>query len=95
MAGRGGRCWFAVDSKSFDISVEVAGGKLKGVIVDKGRGLSAWIISGDLSLCLLLEGVEACCKDEALERWSKGWEEVQAGKPFKRGRGVLVLFRCG
>ena len=81
MAGRGGRCWFAVDSKSFDISVVVAGGKLKGVIVDKGRGLSAWIRSGDLSLCLLLEGVEACCKDEALERWSKGWEE--GGRRFK------------
>ena len=40
MAGRGGRGWFAVDSKSFDISIEVAGGKLKSVIVEKARGLS-------------------------------------------------------
>ena len=41
MAGRGGRGWFALDSKSFDISIEVARGKLKSVIVEKARGLSA------------------------------------------------------
>ena len=76
--------WFAMESKSFEISVEEVGVKLKGVIVEKGRGLSAWIRFGDHSLWCLLEGEEACCRDEGLERWSKGWEE--GGRRFQLDR---------
>ena len=39
-AKRGGRCWFAVDSKSFEISVEVYGERLKGIIVERSRGFT-------------------------------------------------------
>lgn len=67
---RGGQCWFVVDSKSIDLFVEVVGGQLKEVIVEKGRGLSIWIRFRDLSLRHLLEGVEACCRNEALDRCS-------------------------
>ena len=57
-----------IPSKSFDFSVEVVGGKLRGIIEERGRGLSAWIRFGDLSLCSLF-------RDEGLVRWSKAWEE--------------------
>ncbi|RVW75093.1 hypothetical protein CK203_057893 [Vitis vinifera] len=43
MGKRGGSCWFAVDSKSFEISVDVLGKKLKGIIVERSRGFTLWI----------------------------------------------------
>lgn len=55
-----------MDSKSFDLFIEAVRGKLKGVIMEKGRGLSVWIKFGDLSLRGMLEGMEACCRDEGL-----------------------------
>ena len=58
----GGRCWFAVDSKSFEISVEVFGERCKGIIVERSRGFTSWVRFGSFSLCCLLEGVEACCR---------------------------------
>ena len=64
MSERGGRCWFVVDSKSFDIFVEVIGGKLRGIFKERGRGFSSWIRFRDLSFRCLLEGVEFCCRDE-------------------------------
>ena len=33
----GGRCWFQVDSKSFEISLEFVNGKIVGKIVEKER----------------------------------------------------------
>ncbi|RVW35319.1 hypothetical protein CK203_098703 [Vitis vinifera] len=36
-----GRCWFAMESKSFDIFVEELGGRLRWVIVERGRGFSS------------------------------------------------------
>ena len=70
-----GRCWFAVESKSFDIPVEELGKRLRGVIVERGRGFSSWVRFGELSLGCILAGVEACCRDVWLSRWNKGWEE--------------------
>ncbi|RVW23170.1 hypothetical protein CK203_103008 [Vitis vinifera] len=87
-----------MESKSFEISVEEVGVKLKGVIVEKSRGLSAWIRFGDLSLWCLLEGEEACCRDEGLERWSKGWEEGGGGFSWivrEWGWEFFMLFCCG
>ena len=41
MSVRGGSCWFAVESKSFDISIEVVVGKLRGIIEERERGFSS------------------------------------------------------
>ena len=71
---RGGRSWFAVDSKSFEISVEFRE-KLKGIIVERSRGFTSWIRFGSLSLCCLLEGVEAYCRGELAKRFVKSWED--------------------
>ncbi|RVW73596.1 hypothetical protein CK203_056989 [Vitis vinifera] len=60
---RGGKSSFAVDSKSFEISVDVFGEKLKGIIVERSRGFTSWIRFGSLSLCCLLKGVEACYRE--------------------------------
>ncbi|RVW74361.1 hypothetical protein CK203_056854 [Vitis vinifera] len=69
---RGGKCWFAIESKSFEVSVEEVRGKLKGTIVDRSRGFSSWIRFGDLSLRNLLEGFEECCRKEKEGRWGDG-----------------------
>ena len=61
-AARDGRSWFVVESKSFDILVEDVGGKLKGCIWERSRGISSWIRLREVSLRCLLDGVEAYCR---------------------------------
>ena len=53
-----GRAWFGIESKSFEILVELSKGKLFGVITERGRNFSSWIRFGERSMSLLLEGVE-------------------------------------
>lgn len=77
----GGRCWFAVDSKSFEISVEVIGERCRGIIVERSRGFTSWVRFGSLSLCCLLEGVEACCRGVFVQGLVKRWED--GGRRFK------------
>lgn len=57
-----------MDSKSFDISIEEFGGRLRGVIVERGKGFSTWVRFGEISLGCLLEGVEVCCIDEGMSK---------------------------
>ncbi|RVX04415.1 hypothetical protein CK203_018536 [Vitis vinifera] len=91
MSTRGGYCRFAMESKSFNLSVEVVGRNLRGVIEARGKGLSTWIRFGDLGLRYLLEGVEHCCRDEDLVRWSQAWEEVHVGaEGLLRGWSILA-----
>lgn len=100
---KGERCWFAVDSKTFDLSIKVVRGKLKGLIVERGKGLSAWIRFGEVSLgrllerveaCCreLLEGVEACCREEGALRWNTVWED--GGRRFRLERCANGVRRC-
>ena len=56
---RGGKCWFAVESKTFEISIEGVQGRPRGIILERSRGFSSWIRFGKRSLSYLLEGVEA------------------------------------
>ena len=70
-----------MDSKSFEISMDVFGEKLKGIIVERSKGLTSWIKFGSLSLCCLLEGVEAYCRGEFVQRFVKSWED--GGRKFK------------
>ena len=74
-AAKGGRSWFVVESKSFEISVEDVGGKLKGYIWERSRGISSWIRFGEVSLHCLLDVVEACCREIDNRSWVLGWEE--------------------
>ena len=77
----GGRCWFAVDSKSFKISINFVGEKLRGIILKRSRGFSSWIRFGNSSLRCLLEGVAICCREEGLGKVVKSWENE--GRRFR------------
>ena len=59
---RGGKVWFVVETKSFEIAIEEKD-KLKGCIWERCKGVTSWIRFGDLSLQSLLLGVEYCIKD--------------------------------
>ncbi|RVW42754.1 hypothetical protein CK203_079931 [Vitis vinifera] len=79
---RGESCWFALDSKSFEISMDVLGKKLKRIIVERNRGFTSWIRFGSSNLCWLLEGVEASCKGEFAQRFVKSWEDEGEERKF-------------
>ena len=78
---KGGKCWFAFESKAFEISIEVVRGKLRGTILERSKGFSSCIRFGEKSLSLLLEGVEAWCREESNLRRLKVWDEE--GRKFK------------
>ncbi|RVX01039.1 hypothetical protein CK203_022861 [Vitis vinifera] len=78
---KGGKSWFSVESKAFEISIEVVRGKLRGTILERSKGFSSWIRFGEKSLSLLLEGVEAWCRGESNSRRLKVWDE--GGRKFR------------
>ena len=49
--------------------------------MERSRGFTLWIRFGSISLCCLLEIVEACCRDEFAQRFVKSWEN--RGRKFK------------
>ncbi|KAL6322769.1 hypothetical protein AAG906_018650 [Vitis piasezkii] len=57
----GGRCWFGVELKTFEISIEEHKEKVHGKICERGPKFSSWIRFRGKCLSLLLEGVESCC----------------------------------
>ena len=79
----GGRCWFIVDLKSFEISINIVGGKPCGIILERSRGFSTWIRFGNSSLRCLLERVEVCCRKERLGKIVKSWEEKRMNLDWK------------
>ena len=87
-----------MESKSFELWVDKVGGKLRGCIWEKCRGLTSWIRFWDASLSSLLDGVEACCRGSDDRSWSLVWEE--GGRKYrlecrsnKEGR-FLLCFVC-
>ena len=74
-APKGGKSWFAVESKTFEISIEETRGKLRGVILERSKGFSSWIKFGEKSLSSLVEGVEDWCREESSSRRLRVWEE--------------------
>ena len=78
---KGGKCWFAVESETFEISIEVVRGKPIGIILERNKGFSSWIRFGKKSLSFLLEGVEAWCREKSSSRHLKIWEEE--GRKFR------------
>lgn len=63
-----------VESKFFELQVEVVGEKLKECIWEKYRGTTSWIRFGKVSLSHLLDGVEVCCRDNGNRRWVLDWK---------------------
>ena len=95
---RGRRSCFVVESKSFEILVEELGGKLKGCIWERCKGISSWIRFGEASLRCLLDGVETCCRESNNRGWAIGWEEGNRKYKLERrlneaGRFILCSVR--
>ncbi|RVW20304.1 Transposon TX1 uncharacterized 149 kDa protein [Vitis vinifera] len=95
---RGGRRRFTVESKAFDLVIDEVGGKLRGCIWERCKGLSSWIRFGDASLSSLLVGVESCCRDRDDSNWSLAWEEEGRKYRLERrtneaGRFILCSVR--
>ena len=78
---KGRKCWFALESKTFEISIEVVQGKRRETILERNKDFSSWIRFSENSLSLLLEGVEAWCRGESSSRRSKVWKEE--GRKFR------------
>ena len=76
VASPGGKCWFGVELKTFEIGIEEFKGKVCGKICEIGPKFSSWIRFGGKGLPLLQKGVESCCglKERASfwKFWSKG-----------------------
>lgn len=91
---KGWKSWFAVEAKAFEISIEEVSGKLRGVIVERGRGFFNWIKFGEVSLRCLLGGVEACCREEDSSVCNKVWKENWRAYKLQRcvnGAGSFIL----
>ena len=91
----GGKCWFAIESKTYEVSLEEVRGKLRGTIVERSRGFSSWIRFRVTSLRKCLEGLEECCREERKGRLVKVWEEE--GRKFRverRENGVGRYILC-
>nr|CAN62978.1 hypothetical protein VITISV_029504 [Vitis vinifera] len=91
---RGGRSCFVVEAKSFEILVEEVGGKLKGCIWERCKGISSWIRFGEASLRCLLDGVETCCREPNNRGWAIGWEEGNRKYKLERRLNVAGRFFC-
>ncbi|RVW23501.1 hypothetical protein CK203_090731 [Vitis vinifera] len=85
---RGGRRWFTVESKAFELVIDEVGGKLRGCIWERCKGISSWIRFGDASLSSLLVGVESCCRDRDDRNWSFAWRRREG----KAERGWVAPF---
>ena len=69
--------WFAVESKSFEFTMEGEGKKAKCFITERSRGIASWIRFGVEGMNKLLEGIEECCRVSVPARnpWSGGRTE--------------------
>ena len=76
----GGKCWFSVDSKTFEISIEKVKEKVLGKICERGPNFSLWIRFGGKGLALLVEGVETSCVMKDGEPFRKVW--VEGGRHY-------------
>ena len=66
---------FSVESKTFEIEVEVKKGKTQFVVVERKRGTSSWVRMGIESLGCFLEGLIHCCEDTNGGKWRRSWKE--------------------
>ena len=79
------RVWFTIEAKSFEITLDGLGSRLRYVITERSRGVAAWIRLGEEGIRALLKGVEECCREKVTENWRKEWQEGK--RIFKLGCG--------
>ena len=75
MAGKGRRTWFSIEAKSFEISTEGDGRKMKVFITERSRGPVSWIHFGEEGIKNLLKGINICNRDTSQTRRVFDWKE--------------------
>ncbi|RVW35819.1 hypothetical protein CK203_082508 [Vitis vinifera] len=86
----GGKCWFGVDSKTFEISVNKAKGKVFGTVCERGLNIYSWVRFSGKGLTFLLEGAETYCCLKVGERFKKAWAEGKEGRSVVGGWQLLA-----
>ena len=79
-----GKTWFAVEAKTFEISIEEKNKKLRGCIWERCKGATSWVRFGDSSLQRFLLGIEDCEMISRNQEWFAKWEEE--GRSYKMER---------
>ena len=79
-----GKTWFAVEAKTFEISIEEKNKKLRGCIRERCKGATSWVRFGESSLQRLLLGIEDCDMISRNQEWFANWEEE--GRSYKLER---------
>ncbi|RVX09331.1 hypothetical protein CK203_015357 [Vitis vinifera] len=80
--------WVAIESKTFEVSIEEIKGKLKGIIVERSRGFSSWISLGGRGKKVPVG--EACKRGRKIRLCSV--VDVEAKRfclVFREGKGVI------
>ena len=76
-----GKCWFSVDSKTFEISIGEAKGKVSGRVCERSPNFSSWVRFSGKGLAFLLEGVETCNSLKIGEHFRKS--RVEGGRRYQ------------
>ena len=76
-----GKTWFAVEAKTFEISIEEKNKTLRGCIWERCKGATSWVRFGESSLQRLLLGIEDCEMISRNQEWFAKWEEE--GRSYK------------
>ena len=69
------KCWFGVNSKTFEISVNEAKGKVFRIVCERRTYFSSWIRFNGKALFFILEGAKNCCFLKVGEHLKKAWVE--------------------
>ncbi|RVW94764.1 hypothetical protein CK203_029899 [Vitis vinifera] len=83
---------FVVESKIFEIDVEVKRGKYKSRSGRKKKGISSWVRLGSASLGFLLESLDHCIKDGKGGKWERDWKENGRSYSLVRNENKAGLF---
>ena len=81
---RMGKTWFAIEAKTFEISIEEKNNKSRGCIWERCKGVTSWVRFGESSLQRLLLGIEDCDMISRKQEWFATWEE--GGRSYKLER---------
>ena len=88
--------WFAVESKSFELTMEGKGKKTKCFITERCRGVASWIRFGVEGMEKLLMGVEECCGvfDPASRTlaWRENGRSFRLESKVNKARRFLLCF---
>ena len=76
-----GKTWFAIEAKTFKISIEEKNNKLRGCIWERCKGATSWVRFGESSLHRLLLGIKDCDMISRRQEWFANWEE--GGRSYK------------